>query len=266
MCTFGRSTHAISAMRIAFLFSVENGVLYDEEWTQWLRYTPSHLYFVAVHAREPTLLREGSFAHSNLSDLCLTGAGAEGSEEFAKMRDNYDVQRLLLRKAIDAPGDDVTLFVMCDSDSVPVKSFESLYAYLAHNTKGGEFSMIQFCPHRISTEAGRKILHMALVKYVHALRSHPKFASQVSLSHWYWGSKFAIFTRDHATALVADEQVCGLFPQYGITNVANHYPMQVLSAAFPDGIVNCPTTFEAWNADGSVRIFAQPETAAEKQR
>ena len=239
-------------MRVAFLICVENGLLYDETWRTWLEYVPSHEFLVLVHARRPGDLRDGSFAAEHLIDVNITALQTEGElddpAKFAAARDNYDVHRLLLNKALQSEEDDnpVTHFVFCDSDSIPIKSFEQVCSYLATTTNGGEYSLIQFCPHQISTEAGRKVLHMALVKYIHALRQHPEFARDIPVTHWYWHSKFTIFCREHAQTLCTDNKMCALLPTYKIANVCTHYPMLVLSQIHGNEIVNVPTTFEAW--------------------
>jgi hypothetical protein len=242
-------------MRIGFLVSTENGLVFDKQWAQWLEYVPKHLYCVLVHARQPKRLHPDSFAAAHLVDVNITtGANTASDNEFARQRDNYDVQRLLLRKALQE-DDEVTHFVMCDSDSLPIKSFDALRAYVARTSQGGIHSIIQFCPHQIKTEAGRKILHMALVKYVHALRMHPEFAKDIPVTHWYWNSKFVIYCRQHAQTMVDDQKMTAMMPQYGITNVSTHLPMLILSKHHGDNLVNVPTTFESWNDDGGVRIF-----------
>lgn len=248
-------------MRIAFLISVENGLLYDAVWRRWLEYTPNHEYLVLVHARRPDNLTDGSFAAEHLIDVNITALQTEGEladpAKFAAARDNYDVHRLLLNKALQDDEEDnpVTHFVFCDSDSIPIKSFAQARTYLASSTNGGEYSLVQFCPHQIKTEAGRKVLHMALVKYIHALRQHPEFARDIPITHWYWHSKFTIFCRNHAQTLCADAKMCALLPKYKIANVCTHYPMLVLSREHGDEIVNVPTTFEAWGQDGQVRVY-----------
>ena len=248
-------------MRVAFLICIENGLLYDEVWRRWLEYTPAHEYLVLVHARRPDALVADSFAAEHLIDVNITALpGADELDDpakFAAVRDNYDVHRLLLNKALqdDESDNPVTHFVFCDSDSIPIKSFEQARAYLAKTTNSGEYSLVQFCPHQIKTEAGRKVLHMALVKYIHALRQHPSFARDVPLTHWYWHSKFTIFSRRHAQTLCADDKMAALLPKYNITNVCTHYPMLVLSKEHGAEIVNVPTTFEAWGEDGQVRVY-----------
>lgn len=251
-------------MRIGFLISVENGLLYDNTWKQWLEYAPSHEYAVFVHARRPTDIDDGTFAAEHLIDVNITAQveqydDVRDPQKFATVRDNYDVQRLLLNKALQLDADDnpVTHFVLCDADSIPVKSFQRVRAYLARVSASGQYSLLQFCPHAIKTEAGRKILHMALVKYIHALRTYPEFASDVAVTHWYWNSKFAIFSRHHAETICADNKLCAKLPQYKITSVSTHYPMLILSAKHGEEVVNLPTTFEAWGQDGKVRVYRE---------
>jgi hypothetical protein len=242
-------------MRIAFLISTENGMVFDKQWTVWLQYVPAHMYAIFVHARQPRNLHVDSFAATHLVDVNITtGANVASEDEFARQRDNYDVSRLLLRKALQE-SDDITHFVMCDSDSLPIKSFDSFRAYLARTSQGGRYSLIQFCPHQIRTEAGRKIQHMSLVKYIHALRQYPDFAKDIAVTHWYWNSKFVIYCRNHAETVSTDKTACAMMPQYGITNVSTHLPMLILSKHHGDELINIPTTFESWNEDGSVRIF-----------
>jgi hypothetical protein len=243
-------------MRIAFLISTENGIVFDQQWREWLEFVPKHRYFVAVHARQPNSLHPGSFAADNLVDVNITTAVTNNAsdDDYARQRDTYDVQRLLLRKTMQET-EEVTHFVMCDSDSLPIKSFESVCAYLARTSHGGQYSLIQFCPHKIRTEAGRKIQHMNLVKYVHAMRTYPEFAKDIPVTHWYWNSKFVIFCRAHVQTIIDDDTMCAMMPRYGITNVGTHLPMLILSQEHGDELVNVPTTFESWNQDGSVRIF-----------
>lgn len=249
-------------MRTAFLFSIENGLVYDEVWRKWLAHTPPHKYLVLVHARQPEALREGSWAHEHLLDVNITAKAPTDTttkEEHLKMRDNYDAERLLLTKALQADEDEnpVTHFVLCDSDSLPVKSFDRVAEYVCKTSGGYKYSLLQFCPHMVRTEAGRKVLHMTLVKYIHALRQHPQFASEVPLTHWYWNSKFAVFCRSHAQTICDDERYATKLPAYSITNVSTHYPMLLLSEKHGDQVVNVPTTFESWGADGGVRVYHQ---------
>lgn len=254
-------------MRIAFLISIENGLLFDEVWARFLLHVPRHRFAVFVHARQPDKLAPGSFAAEHLVDVNITAqlppvdaVDADNAADYARLRDNYDVQRLLIGKALalDADTNPVTAFMMCTTDSIPIKSFPMISEYLTSTTRGGAYSVVQFCPHKIKTEAGRKILHMSLVKYIHGLRQHPKFASEISASHWYWASPFVILARKHAEAILSDTQVCKRMAEFQITNISTHYPMYMLSSNFPDEIVNLPTTMESWNKDGSVRVF--PET------
>lgn len=247
-------------MRVALLLAVENGLVYDEIWRKWLQYVPTHQYAVFVHARQPALLTEGSFAAEHLVDVNITAIKKDeldDVEAFVTARDNFDVQRLLLNLALQLQPDDnpVTHFIFGDADTIPVKSFDQVAAYLQTTTNGGQHSLIQFCPHQIKTEAGRKILHMSLVKYIHALRQFPEFARDIPVTHWYWNSKFIILCREHATSLCADTVLSALLPKYKITNMCTHYPMLVLSKLHGDDLVNIPTTFEAWGADGQVRVY-----------
>lgn len=253
-------------MRIAFLISIENGLLFDEVWARFLLHVPRHMFAVFVHARQPDKLTPGSFAAEHLVDVNITAqlpavdaVDADNSAEYARVRDNYDVQRLLIGKAmaLDADTNPVSAFMMCTTDSIPIKSFDTMAQYLTNTTRGGTYSVVQFCPHQIKTEAGRKILHMSLVKYIHALRQHPKFASEISASHWYWASPFVVLARAHAEAMLCDTRICKRMSDYQLTNVSTHYPMYILSSTFPEEIVNIPTTMESWNADGGVRVFTE---------
>jgi hypothetical protein len=223
-----------------------------------------------VHSRVPSALDPASFAAEHLVDVNITAKGDEDDPvAHAKLRDNYDVQRLLMRKALQADPEHnpVTHFVHCDADSVPIKSFDSACAFIQRLSSGGRHSLVQFCPHAIKTEAGRKVLHMALVKYIHALRSYPGFARDIPLTNWYWSSKFNVFSRAHTETIVADDKFCALMPSYGITNVATHYPMLMLSMHHGNEIVNIPTTFESWTASGDVRVHTEilPEMATSLQ-
>jgi hypothetical protein len=244
-------------MVVAFLFTIENGIVHEDIWKAFFKYVPDHCYRVFVHARQPSRLVEGSMAQQRLIDVNITAdlpdKDASDVGQYAKVRDNYDAQRLLLTKALQ--HEDTTNFFMCDADSVPLKSFQQLVAYTSEVSEHGKYSLAQFCPHQIKTEAGRKVLHMAIVKYLHALREHPGFASDIALTNWYWASKFVVYARHHAQSLVDDESLCQKLVEYGITNVSTHYPMLMLSKNHPDEIVNVPTTMEAWNKDGSVKVF-----------
>ena len=59
-------------MRVAFLICIENGLVYDNVWRQWLKYTPQHEYLVLVHARDVEALDADSFAAEHLVDVNIT--------------------------------------------------------------------------------------------------------------------------------------------------------------------------------------------------
>lgn len=248
-------------VRIGLLFCIENGLVYDRVWRDWLQYVPEHEYLVLVHARQPEALPDGSFASEHLIDVNITAqppTEETSVEQHMMLRNNYDAERLLLTKAMQADEhtNPVTHFVLCDADSVPVKSFERIQQYIFKTSgESQRYSIIQFCPHMIKTEAGRKVLHMALTKYIHALRQHPNFAMEVPLTHWYWNSKFAIYCRDHVTTICEDTHYAKKLPEYAITNMSTHYPMLVLSQRHGDELMNVPTTFESWGTDGNVRVY-----------
>jgi hypothetical protein len=47
-------------MVVAFLFTIENGIVHEDIWKAYFKYVPSHCYRVFVHARQPSRLVEGS--------------------------------------------------------------------------------------------------------------------------------------------------------------------------------------------------------------
>ena len=196
-------------MKIAFCFLIKENIYHVNLWKHFFENTNNNNYKIYIHSKNT----------SNCDFVNKYLIKENVPTEWGK--DLYSAIKLLYKNAYN---DDNSKYILLSESTIPLRSFDYVYARLSKYPKK---SSLNYLPQIPTNSCQRHTFNSSIQRFVNNSKRCKKFSYNINICHWYYADMWTILTKSHVKILLDDEKIINYFENAFAWD--ENYPMYILS-------------------------------------